>query len=193
MFLNIQFDEFVDLEEKLLLRNRKFGNKETVKSNSNTQKARKQSPANEAQDYRAISIVSVNVDRLTSYKLRSIEEYTLTADTNFLAIQEVGSKGAEYLERVRFSRVNLFTTDISKNKDIEKKENQYFSDILQQEHGQKKRKSIKAKLNSRSYFIVNIYAPHAGKTAKEYSQFLTRLHKAISLKRKKDLMIILDD
>eukprot|EP00924_Labyrinthula_sp_SR-Ha-C_P008525 augustus_masked-scaffold_32-processed-gene-2.48-mRNA-1 protein AED:1.00 eAED:1.00 QI:0/0/0/0/1/1/2/0/341 len=61
------------------------------------------SPVNEAQDSRTISIVSVNVDRLISYKLRSIEEYALTADTNVLAIQEVGSKGAEYLERASFS------------------------------------------------------------------------------------------
>eukprot|EP00924_Labyrinthula_sp_SR-Ha-C_P014768 snap_masked-scaffold_43-processed-gene-0.36-mRNA-1 protein AED:1.00 eAED:1.00 QI:0/-1/0/0/-1/1/1/0/180 len=52
---------------------------------------------------------------------------------------------------------------------------------------------VKTKLNSKSYYIINIYAPHAGKTAKEYSQFLTRLQKAISLKGKKDLMIILGD
>eukprot|EP00924_Labyrinthula_sp_SR-Ha-C_P009975 snap_masked-scaffold_21-processed-gene-4.32-mRNA-1 protein AED:1.00 eAED:1.00 QI:0/-1/0/0/-1/1/1/0/107 len=55
-----------------------------------------------------------------TYKLRSIEEYALTADTNVLAIQEVGSKGAEYLERASFSRLNWFTTDISKNKDTER-------------------------------------------------------------------------
>eukprot|EP00924_Labyrinthula_sp_SR-Ha-C_P001081 augustus_masked-scaffold_7-processed-gene-12.62-mRNA-1 protein AED:1.00 eAED:1.00 QI:0/0/0/0/1/1/2/0/987 len=76
-------------------------------SNGNTQAVERQSPVNETQDSRAISIVSVNVDRLTSYKLRSIEEYALTSDTNVLGMQEVVSKGAEYLERVRFSRVNF--------------------------------------------------------------------------------------
>eukprot|EP00924_Labyrinthula_sp_SR-Ha-C_P001671 snap_masked-scaffold_18-processed-gene-5.18-mRNA-1 protein AED:1.00 eAED:1.00 QI:0/0/0/0/1/1/2/0/107 len=85
------------------LGNCKFGNKETVKSTGNTQAVERQSPVNEAQDSRTISIVSANIDRLTSYKLRSIEEYVLTADTNVLAIQEVGSKGAEYLERSSFS------------------------------------------------------------------------------------------
>eukprot|EP00924_Labyrinthula_sp_SR-Ha-C_P014769 augustus_masked-scaffold_43-processed-gene-0.47-mRNA-1 protein AED:1.00 eAED:1.00 QI:0/-1/0/0/-1/1/1/0/101 len=100
-------------------------------STGNTQAVERQSPVNEAQDSRTISTVSVNVDRLTSYKLRSIEEYALTADTNVLAIQEVGSKGAEYLERASFSRLNWFTTDISKNKDTEKKGNKYFSNILQ--------------------------------------------------------------
>eukprot|EP00924_Labyrinthula_sp_SR-Ha-C_P000537 snap_masked-scaffold_27-processed-gene-1.55-mRNA-1 protein AED:1.00 eAED:1.00 QI:0/-1/0/0/-1/1/1/0/96 len=95
-------------------------------SSGNSQGVERQSPVNEAQDSRTISIVSVNVDRLTSYKLRSIEEYALTADTNVLAIQEVGSKGAEYLERASFSRLNLFTTDISKNKDIEKKTKSIF-------------------------------------------------------------------
>eukprot|EP00924_Labyrinthula_sp_SR-Ha-C_P004444 snap_masked-scaffold_1-processed-gene-0.12-mRNA-1 protein AED:1.00 eAED:1.00 QI:0/0/0/0/1/1/3/0/198 len=153
--------------------------------NGNTQAVEKQSPVKEAQNSRAISTVSVNVDRLTSYKLRSIEEYALTADTNILAIQEVGSKGAEYLGRASFSRLNRFTTDISKNKDKEQKENQYFSNIFEQEHEQRSRRSIKTKLNSRSYYIINIYAPHAGKTAKEYIPFLIRLQKAISLKRKK--------
>eukprot|EP00924_Labyrinthula_sp_SR-Ha-C_P014600 augustus_masked-scaffold_34-processed-gene-2.35-mRNA-1 protein AED:1.00 eAED:1.00 QI:0/0/0/0/1/1/2/0/123 len=51
-------------------------------SSASTQAVERQSPVNEAQDSRTISIVSVNVDRLTSYKLRSIEEYALTADTN---------------------------------------------------------------------------------------------------------------
>eukprot|EP00924_Labyrinthula_sp_SR-Ha-C_P013300 augustus_masked-scaffold_45-processed-gene-1.116-mRNA-1 protein AED:1.00 eAED:1.00 QI:0/0/0/0/1/1/4/0/479 len=92
-------------------------------STGNTQAVERQSPVNEAQDSRTISIVSVNVDRLTSYKLRSLEEYALTADTNVLAIQEVGSKGAEYLERASFSRLNWFKTDISKNKDTEKEKN----------------------------------------------------------------------
>eukprot|EP00924_Labyrinthula_sp_SR-Ha-C_P016392 snap_masked-scaffold_6-processed-gene-1.31-mRNA-1 protein AED:1.00 eAED:1.00 QI:0/0/0/0/1/1/2/0/107 len=85
------------------LGNGKFGNKETVMSSGNTQAVKRHTPVNEAQDSRTISIVSVNVNRLTSYKLRSIEEYALTADTNILAIQEVGSKGAEYLERASFS------------------------------------------------------------------------------------------
>eukprot|EP00924_Labyrinthula_sp_SR-Ha-C_P005189 snap_masked-scaffold_1-processed-gene-23.32-mRNA-1 protein AED:1.00 eAED:1.00 QI:0/0/0/0/1/1/3/0/172 len=70
-------------------------------STGNTQAVKRHSPVNEAQDSREISIV--NVDRLTSYKLRSIEEYALTADINILAIQEVGSKGVEYLERASFS------------------------------------------------------------------------------------------
>eukprot|EP00924_Labyrinthula_sp_SR-Ha-C_P012220 snap_masked-scaffold_10-processed-gene-0.43-mRNA-1 protein AED:1.00 eAED:1.00 QI:0/-1/0/0/-1/1/1/0/268 len=168
-------------------------------STGNTQAVERQSPVNEAQDSRTISIVSVNVDRLTSYKLRSIEEYALTADTNVLAIQEVGSKGAEYLERASFSRLNWFTTDIYKKKD---KKNQYFSNIYSNRNMDKEAEKafdedrilgVKTKLNSKSYYIINIYAPHAGKTTKEYSQFLTRLQKAISLKRKKDLMIILGD
>eukprot|EP00924_Labyrinthula_sp_SR-Ha-C_P004292 augustus_masked-scaffold_3-processed-gene-19.7-mRNA-1 protein AED:1.00 eAED:1.00 QI:0/-1/0/0/-1/1/1/0/76 len=75
-------------------------------SSGNTQAVERQSPVNEAQDSRAISILSLNVDLLTSYKLRSIEGYALTADTNVLAIQEVGSKGAEYLERESFSKLN---------------------------------------------------------------------------------------
>eukprot|EP00924_Labyrinthula_sp_SR-Ha-C_P013639 augustus_masked-scaffold_5-processed-gene-8.27-mRNA-1 protein AED:1.00 eAED:1.00 QI:0/0/0/0/1/1/3/0/310 len=57
-------------------------------SSGNTQAVERQSPVSEAQDSRAISIVSANVDRLTSYKLRSIEEYALTVNTNVLAIQE---------------------------------------------------------------------------------------------------------
>eukprot|EP00924_Labyrinthula_sp_SR-Ha-C_P004751 snap_masked-scaffold_1-processed-gene-10.17-mRNA-1 protein AED:1.00 eAED:1.00 QI:0/-1/0/0/-1/1/1/0/364 len=170
-------------------------------SSGNTQAVEKQSPVNEAQDSRTISIVSVNVDRLTSYKLRSIEEYTLTADTNFLAMQEVGSKGAEYLERASFSRLNWFTTDISKNKDIEENKINilatYFNSNMDKEaekvFDEDRILGVKTKLNPKSYYIINIYAPHAGKTAKEYSQFLTRLQKAISLKRKKDLMIILGD
>eukprot|EP00924_Labyrinthula_sp_SR-Ha-C_P004224 snap_masked-scaffold_3-processed-gene-17.38-mRNA-1 protein AED:1.00 eAED:1.00 QI:0/-1/0/0/-1/1/1/0/304 len=52
---------------------------------------------------------------------------------------------------------------------------------------------VKTKINSKSYYIINIYAPYREKTVKKYSQFLTRLQKTISLKRKKDLMIILGD
>eukprot|EP00924_Labyrinthula_sp_SR-Ha-C_P011258 snap_masked-scaffold_48-processed-gene-1.60-mRNA-1 protein AED:1.00 eAED:1.00 QI:0/-1/0/0/-1/1/1/0/223 len=170
-------------------------------SSGNTQAVEKQSPVNEAQDSRTISIVSVNVDRLTSYKLRSIEEYALTVDTNVLAIQEVGSKGAECLERASFSRLNWFTTDIFKSKNTEKRKTNilaiYFNRNMDKEaeklFDEDRILGVKIKLNSRSYYIINIYAPHAGKTAKEYSQFLTRLQKAISLKRKKDLMIILGD
>eukprot|EP00924_Labyrinthula_sp_SR-Ha-C_P013732 snap_masked-scaffold_5-processed-gene-11.6-mRNA-1 protein AED:1.00 eAED:1.00 QI:0/0/0/0/1/1/2/0/92 len=89
-------------------------------SSGNTQAVERQSPVDEAQDSRAISIVSVNVDRLTSYELRSLEGYALTADTNVLAIQEVGSNGAEYLERASSSltfqiRYNIQQKSVIKN------------------------------------------------------------------------------
>eukprot|EP00924_Labyrinthula_sp_SR-Ha-C_P016591 snap_masked-scaffold_6-processed-gene-8.22-mRNA-1 protein AED:1.00 eAED:1.00 QI:0/0/0/0/1/1/2/0/247 len=139
--------------------------------------------------------------KIPEQSLLSIEEYALTADTNVLAIQEDGSNGAEYLERESFSRLNWFTKDISKNKDTEIKKINILATYFNRNVDKEEEKvfdedsilGVKTKLNSRSYYIINIYAPHAGKTAKEYNQFLTRLQKAISLKRKKTLMIILGD
>eukprot|EP00924_Labyrinthula_sp_SR-Ha-C_P009012 snap_masked-scaffold_2-processed-gene-9.35-mRNA-1 protein AED:1.00 eAED:1.00 QI:0/0/0/0/1/1/2/0/329 len=160
-------------------------------STGNTQTVERQSTVNEAQDSRTISIVSVNIDRLTSYKLRSIEEYALTADTNVLAIQEVGSKGAEYLERASFSRLNWFTTDISKNKDTEKNKINILATYFNRNMDKEVENVLKLNLTLEAITSSISYALHAGKTAKEYSQFLTKLQKAMSLKRKKDLMIIL--
>eukprot|EP00924_Labyrinthula_sp_SR-Ha-C_P000260 snap_masked-scaffold_25-processed-gene-1.26-mRNA-1 protein AED:1.00 eAED:1.00 QI:0/-1/0/0/-1/1/1/0/112 len=106
----------------------------------------------------------------------------------------------EYVERASISKLKWFITDSSKNKDTEKRKINilviYWSKKMNKEVEklfEDRILGVKIKLSSKSYYILNIYAQNAGKTAKEYNKFLTRLQKATSLKRKKDLIIVLGE
>eukprot|EP00924_Labyrinthula_sp_SR-Ha-C_P010765 snap_masked-scaffold_35-processed-gene-0.6-mRNA-1 protein AED:1.00 eAED:1.00 QI:0/-1/0/0/-1/1/1/0/81 len=80
-------------------------------------------------------------------------------------------------------KINSLATYFNKNTDKEAEEVLDEDRVL----------CIKTRLYNKRYYIIHIYVHHAAKRAKDYNFFLSRFQKVFSLKREKDLMIILGE
>eukprot|EP00924_Labyrinthula_sp_SR-Ha-C_P012124 augustus_masked-scaffold_26-processed-gene-4.10-mRNA-1 protein AED:1.00 eAED:1.00 QI:0/-1/0/0/-1/1/1/0/324 len=143
---------------------------------------------------RSVSVLSVNVGGLTTFKLNVLRE--LSRDADVLMLQEVNKQGCKRLEQEVNVSQRAGRWFLSKQPNC----SEGVATFLCQELSERvvgvqtpsdRILKVVVSLNGKAQVVlVNCYAPHLGKSADDYKKFLSQLKKVTSKVNKRRLILI---